>query len=687
VDINDDLCIGCGSCITACTHDARRVVDDTEAFFADLAVAAKKGGHSGYIAIVAPSIVSNFPDTFLKVNTYLKNMGVEAIFDVSFGAELTVMAYLDYIEKNKAEFCISQACPAIVTFIEIYHPKLLPYLCGADSPMLCLMKAIKEFFPQYKDKKIAILSPCIAKKREYIETGFGDYNVTFLGFEQYLKAHNVNLDPLQDTYYDNPPPERAVQFSMPGGLLTTAERHRPGIARVVRKIEGVEEIYPYLEHTDKNIEEGALKEHWLPMLVDCLNCNKGCNAGPGTGKQDWPRDKLEAPLWRRRTELEAFYAQNPHGLHIGEMNDKLKKFLEKPLEAATSKELSKKSGQHFQKTLKKYWKDGLYIRRFQNLSENFHLKVPNNDELKAVYESMRKFSEKDMYDCNTCGYGTCKGMALAIFNGLNKPENCHHYNIELVAIEREQLKKRDEELSSHVKKAVSFIQTINSTIGELSGQVTEQAGVVEQSSDSVTEMMTAINDASMVSQKKRDSITALVNAAGAGQKAMQETISAVQSFAKDVDEIGSMTKVISTIAANTNLLSMTAAIEAAHAGDAGQGFAVVAGEIRRLSESTSENSKNISRTLKTIVEGIHATTASSTQTDQMINAMTGEINGFADTMTNLIETLGKLSTQSSEITEVLRKLKEMTANFKASYSGVMDKTKALEQAMSELVHV
>ena len=84
VSINDDMCIGCGSCISACSHGARFGVDDFDAFMEGVRRREKM------IAVIAPAVAANFPHKFLKLNGWLKSLGVEAFFDVSFGAEGTV---------------------------------------------------------------------------------------------------------------------------------------------------------------------------------------------------------------------------------------------------------------------------------------------------------------------------------------------------------------------------------------------------------------------------------------------------------------------------------------------------------------------------------------------------------------------------------------------------------------------
>ena len=270
IGLNFDMCIGCGNCIHVCTHGSRYIVDDFDAFISDL----RRGVRM--IAVVAPAIASSFPNKYLHFNTWLKSLGVEAVFDVSFGAELTVKSYLEHIKKNNPKLVIAQPCPAIVTYIEIYRPELLPYLAPAHSPMLHEIIMIREFYPQYRNHKVAVISPCVAKKREYAETGLGDYNVTMAKLDDYMRDHGINLAQFQPSEYDGPLAERAVLFSSPGGLMETAMREMPGIERSIRKIEGPI-VYPYLDHLHESLKAGI-----NPLLIDCLNCEHGCNGGPGT---------------------------------------------------------------------------------------------------------------------------------------------------------------------------------------------------------------------------------------------------------------------------------------------------------------------------------------------------------------------------------------------------------------------
>jgi len=322
VEVDPDLCIGCGACLEACNHNARYFIDDFEQFLNDLN--SKK-----MVAIVAPAIAANFPYNYLKLNGWLKSIGIEAVFDVSFGAELTVKSYIEYLKENHPDMIIAQPCPAIVTYIEIYKPELLKYLAPAHSPMLHTIQMIKNFYPQYKNHKIVVISPCIAKKREFDETGLGDYNVTFKKIEEYFKKNNINLNDFEEVDFDNEPAERAVLFSSPGGLLKTAEREYPEISNLTRKIEGPDIIYKYLETL-----EIAIKEKANPLLIDCLNCEAGCNGGTGTVKNpDITMDMLDQRVENRKKQLQKkyYYDVKNNKIDINKINETLNKYWKKEI--------------------------------------------------------------------------------------------------------------------------------------------------------------------------------------------------------------------------------------------------------------------------------------------------------------------------------------------------------------------
>jgi len=386
VTVNSDMCIACGTCIDACTHKARYYIDDFDHFMANL----KKG--KKIIAIVAPSVAANFHDTYLQLNTWLKNINVEAIFDVSFGAELTVKSYLNYIETKNPQTVIAQPCAAIVTYIELYKPELIKYLAPVDSPMLHAMKMILEYYPQYRKHEIAVISPCGAKKREFEATRLGNYNVAYQSIARYLENNNINLSFFAKTDYDNPKAERAVLFSSPGGLLETVARYVPDIYSNSRKIEGVHTIYNYLDSLPQMIKQGA-----APLLVDCLSCEMGCNAGPFTMNRKKSPDEVEFWVKKRTQELKEYYKS------FESTNESINEIVEK------------------------FWKYDLYNREYSNRWENVLVNYPNEVERQKIYENLLKKDEKDVLNCSSCGYSSCEKMAVAIFNKLNKVENCHLY--------------------------------------------------------------------------------------------------------------------------------------------------------------------------------------------------------------------------------------------------------------------
>ena len=128
------------------------------------------------------------------------------------------------------------------------------------------------------------------------------------------------------------------------------------------------------------------------------------------------------------------------------------------------------------------------------------------------------------------------------------------------------------------------------------------------------------------------------------------------------DEVGNISlslnatlvnSVMDNIASQTNLLSMNAAIEAAHAGESGKGFAVVAEEIRKLAEDSSEQSKTISTVLKKIKESIDKISRSTDNVLKKFEAIDSSVRTVADQINSAVNQVSEISNENKESIGIL----------------------------------
>lgn len=650
VKVNDQLCIGCGACISVCSHGARRGLDDFDSF-----MDALKSGEK-VLAIVAPAAAANFRGKDLELNGFLKSIGVKAVFDVSFGAELCTKSYIEEIKRKNPRLMISQPCPALVSYIELYQSDLLPYLAVSDSPMAHTFAMIRRFYPQYKEYKMAAISPCFAKRREFDENGLGDYNVSMKSISDYLEANNISLSKYPKVSYDNPPAERAVLYSTPGGLMRTAERFIPGIVEKIRKIEG----QPTMTHYFAELSDAVKNRKELSCpVVDCLNCERGCNCGAGTVNQNLSLDELESYIENR-------------------MKNRIK-----DLKSTTYFGRKK-----LDKTINKYWRNGLYNRTYTDRSSVYHsfIKIPSEDELNEIFLNMGKKKKTDFLDCGACGYTSCREMAIAIYNGINKKENCHHY------LMNENVKVHERELSEKIKETIKEVSNVSVTkleenevnVGSLVNQTKVMSDIVVNSSNAIEEMIGNINSITATLEKTAGVVEELEDATSNGNTNLVDVTTLVAGIEQDSQGLVEMSKMIQSIASQTNLLAMNAAIEAAHAGTAGAGFAVVADEIRKLAESSSVQAKNIHKVLDKIKKSIDSAYAK-TKTTQSEFA---EIVRLSDKVKNqeaeVLQAVNEENRGGALVLESIGKLKESERAVSVAADNLLKGTMLIKQNIKEL---
>lgn len=258
---------------------------------------------------------------------------------------------------------------------------------------------------------------------------------------------------------------------------------------------------------------------------------------------------------------------------------------------------------------------------------------------------------------------------------------------ESLAANSEQTEASLQEINRQVQKIKSEMETLRTTMREssergeslsgnidgLNNQITEQVSAVEESTASVNEMIASLKNLDKMTNARRESTSRLVETAKNGGEKLGSTVEVVRDINNSIGGISEMVKIIDGIAAQTNLLAMNAAIEAAHAGDAGRGFAVVADEIRSLAETTSNNSQEIGKIIRDVLEKIRAAGESSEDTIQAFREIDANVNDVVQLLDEIISSTEELSTGGGEIMKAMSMLQDISSNVKET-SGTMDKS-------------
>ncbi|MBR6046147.1 MAG: 4Fe-4S binding protein [Ruminococcus sp.] len=443
--VDPDKCISCGECVRNCTHGARDYIDDVEACMQRMA-------REKLIVLATPAIKTVYPTKWKGILDWFKSKGC-IIFDVSLGADICTWAHLRAIENKKVGNVITQPCAAIVKYIEIYQPKLLDNLSPIHSPISCTVTYIKKYLRRHNP--VAVLTPCIAKKNEFMDTGLVDYNVTFKKLEEYFDKNGIKIPnnaPNEFEYkFEEMQGQVGAVYPRPGGLRDNIWLHDPDIN--ITTSEGVHKVYPELDMY------AQMPEFKHPEVFDVLSCEFGCNVGPASGTKQTVFDVMAT---MREIEKEA-KKRRKTGVFGGGQDKLFKKF---------DDEL----------------RIGDFMRGYKPTTPT---PLPTDRQLDAVFEMMGKHTEEERnFNCHACGYRSCKDMAIAICRGLNTADNCIVHAKTVLTARHSELTAQHELLSEITNECLTLsdklredLKNINSnmdTIGDSTAKTSERAGVVNE---------------------------------------------------------------------------------------------------------------------------------------------------------------------------------------------------------------
>jgi methyl-accepting chemotaxis protein len=226
--------------------------------------------------------------------------------------------------------------------------------------------------------------------------------------------------------------------------------------------------------------------------------------------------------------------------------------------------------------------------------------------------------------------------------------------------------------SASVSETHATMEQVTNNISKLNKHVENQSSNIAQASSAIEEMVANTRSVTETLGKNAENVKALTAASEVGRNGLQEVAEDIQGIARESEGLLEINSVMENIASQTNLLSMNAAIEAAHAGEAGKGFAVVADEIRKLAESSGEQSKTISDVLKKIKESIDKITTATNNVLNKFEAIDSSIKVVAQQEENIRNAMEEQEVGSKQILEGIGNINNITSDVKNSAQEMLE---------------
>ena len=262
--------------------------------------------------------------------------------------------------------------------------------------------------------------------------------------------------------------------------------------------------------------------------------------------------------------------------------------------------------------------------------------------------------------------------SMNIGNNLSRNIERSSVQISTIIKKSEQINSLTGNLNSRMSSSAEVVQSSGEQVNLLQDEIYQQNSALTESSAAVTEMTQSIGNVSNISRAKAEAAAKLIELSGLSRRKLQDTAAHFNEISGSVDKIVEISSIIDSIAAQTNLLAMNAAIEAAHAGESGKGFAVVADEIRKMAEGTAGNAKNISQIIGHVLKSIESTNYAVSETLESVDLINDEIVTVVSAFNEISGSMSELSIGGDEIIRAVTELDRISSSVIDGFTKIKD---------------
>ena len=382
-------CIDCGLCVVACEHGAREYRDDLDTVLKALSEKRKIS------ALIDPTLYMVYGGKSAEILGFLKDLGIHKLYDVAYGAEISMYAHAKYLKEHsdstgQCRQFIANTCGALNNFVSYTSPQLIPLMIPVMSSVTCTAIYARKYLND--DSEFVAITPCITQideVRNPDNRGYVAYSVTIESLVKYMEKKGTV--------------RRRAESDLTSDGIGNVITYNDGCIEGVRAFFPADEIFTNLGGVkDVNINNlvglSGVKGSRHSMMVTTDFCRGGCICGTALNAKDVNLSTVMTNFRKIRSTSFNF------------------------LESCVS------SAEYYERFTKRF-KDLDFDYFKKTLSDRYRQPyIGPEDAIQDIFETMHKNTEaKKNVNCQSCGYKTCREMAIAVSNGYARIQDCVHF--------------------------------------------------------------------------------------------------------------------------------------------------------------------------------------------------------------------------------------------------------------------